>query len=142
MSTTNTTTTPAQWAAKLALIDELNINARLDELDGTVETIACKAKERQALADKVSQHRTAVEEAKALVLIGGTIDGKNAEIREAQLTTALRGDPAYQAALTALREAEREVSDTDVELGRLRSRETALKIRARLAAATLEMLAS
>lgn len=138
----HTTTTTRQWQAKMALIDSLNTNTVLDELDGTVENIAAVARFKQGHSEKVSAARQTMDEAKALLVISGAIDGKNAEIREAQLTTLISNNPEYQALQAALRTAEREANDCELELGRLRGRETALKVRARIAAATLEFLAS
>jgi hypothetical protein len=67
------------------------------------------------LADEANlkaQHRAysqQAEEAKAMVMLGGTIDGKNDAIRSAQLTLALHNDPAYQ-------EIQREIANIEGEL--------------------------
>ncbi len=128
-------------ATKQQMLDKLEISQTLVRLDETIQAMKDMALERMNSDGLLQAAKKRMDDAKALVLISGTIDGKNEQIRNAQLSDALNNDPTYQEAAGAVTLWERDITGVDVELARLRSVETALKIKARLAAATLEYLA-
>ncbi len=127
---------------KEQFIQSLEIAETLADLNAITGEICNLAKLRAEHMSSLQAARTRLEEAKAFVLLNGPIDGKNEQIRNAQLIEALKTDLAYQNALDRVRDLEDLVASDDVELERVRSQLAALKIKARLAAATLEYLAS
>ena len=127
---------------KEQFVQSLEINQTLAELDVVAEDICARARLRAEHMSLLQSAKARLEEAKAFVLLNGPIDGKNEQIRNAQLTEVLKTDLAYQNALDKVRDLEDLLASDDIELERLRAQLSALKIKARLAAATLEYLAS
>ena len=132
--------------SKEAFLKTLEIPETLATLSGTIETIGIMARTRIECEANLQAARKSAEEAKNLTLLsgigeGGLINGKNEQIRNAQLADLLGHDPDYQGAQSSIARWEKQIAETDAELSRLRATETALKYKARLAAATLEYLA-
>lgn len=126
---------------KQQFIQALQINDTVIDLLAMPLQIAEGAQAKTRYTDEAQTLKKRIEEIKAMLMIGGSIDGKNAEIREAQLLVALKEDPEYQAVSAQLYEAEKKTTEWDMELERLRGMQTALEIKARLTSAQLEYLA-
>ena len=128
-------TAKQQYLQTLAIADTL---ALLGEIN---DSIAGKIGKRNQLNIPLLSRKGQLEEARAMVLLGGTIDGKNAEIRDAQLLLALKEDTTYQQARAVVDDIERQIADVELEMESLRGKQAALKINLRLIAAQLEYLA-
>jgi hypothetical protein len=127
--------------AKQQFIKTMEIGETLSRLTSVNEEIIANLQTRGAVTVALSRVKSQMDEAKALILIGGTIDGKNAEIRDAQLLVALKNDPGYVDARRQVDEVERAIAGVDVALESLRGQQAALKINLRLIAAQIEYLA-
>lgn len=127
--------------AKIEFVERLQIADALRQMDETIETIQRRLEARNAANADALKAKAEMDEVRALVFVGGSIDGKNAEIRDAQLTLALKGDPDYQSARLRYDAATERVSQADIEIDFLRSVQSALKARCRVIAAQLEYLA-
>lgn len=127
---------------KQLFVDSLKINELTGKLHdvngriiGTMQNLTQVKVHQQSL-------RKQIDEARSLKLLDPAIDGKNAEIRAAQLTQLLRDDLEYIALTERINMFEQQHSNLEVELEGLRNAQSALKIEARLIAAQLEYLAS
>lgn len=128
-------TSKQQFIQTLAIADTHRL------LSAVNDQITVNLEERVRLNAALYASRQQAEEARALVLLSGTIDGKNAEQREAQLLLALKDDPAYREARAQSEGIERQLAEIDVDLEGLRAQQSGLKIKARTIAAQLEYLA-
>jgi len=118
---------------------EANRCAKL--FDSALEELATALRQKADAGPRVQAAKAALEEAESAVLLNGTVDGKNAELRKAQLTLALRDDPAYQRAKADLADAERALDEANAAILLSERRLDAAKVQLRIVAATLEMLA-
>ena len=114
---------------------------RADALAALGDLSRAMAAKRNA-QDQVKALGQQIEEVKALILLNAGIDGKNAEIRAAQLTVALREDEAYQQLTAALRDAEREAMEAGEQMTVASTRLDLAKTLIRQGTAALELLAS
>lgn len=127
--------------AKQQYLATLEIGETLHLLASANDWVVAKMRNRNHFNAALLAAKGRMEEAKALVLVSGVIDGKNAEIREAQLLLALKEDPVYQQAKAEAETIEERIVENDADLDSHRSQQAALKIKLRLAAAQLEYLA-
>ncbi len=127
--------------AKHRFVESLEIDQTLKELAENIaysQMVVSELNEARRLANQARQQ---AEEIKALTLISGEIDGKNEQIRNAQLVQALKSNATYQEVMRQETAAEDKIARLEAELSRCRDVASMLKIKARLAAATLEYLA-
>jgi hypothetical protein len=130
-----------QTSPKQQLVDSMEIGKTLADLETTIDRIKEYVDGKNYWMEQLQIAQKTAEEAKALVLISGSIDGKNAEIREAQLIVALKADPEYQQAQQSIETIGRQLEAVNVQLDTMRSWQSFYKVKARLIAAQLEFLA-
>jgi hypothetical protein len=127
--------------AKQEYVERLSIGLLLAELVQNTGQLQVLWDGKITCDTHARRYKEQLDELKSMILISGTIDGKNAEIRDAQLAVALKADPGYQ-------DAKQDYDDTisrgvsiDADLEHARAIQSMLKIRARLLTAQLEYLA-
>lgn len=125
---------------RFAFLQTLEITDTLNEMIAVTNEINGQVGHRLFAVDKVGRLKTQMSEHRALVYLNG-IEGKNQEARDAQLTVTLKDDAEYQRLQNEVREAEFRVNEINSDLEFLGNKLSALKIKARLATATLEFLA-
>ncbi len=127
--------------AKRQFLAGLEINETLREMDKIVHELHAKLTQRVMVDASLSGHKRQIEEIKALHIVNGEVEGKNEKEREARLLVILNEDLEYQEARERLDAAEAEVAQLGADVEFMRSKDTALRYRARLIAAQLEFLA-
>jgi hypothetical protein len=130
-----------QPSPKQQLIDSMEISQTLADLGGITYEIDKVARNIASSRMSIQNSKKRIEEIRAMVLLSGEIDGKNAEIREAQLLRALREDTSYQTVANQVATSEMALEQWTMDLETLKAKQTAIKIKARLIAAQLEFLA-
>ncbi|MHB1131682.1 MAG: hypothetical protein ACYC4L_04770 [Chloroflexota bacterium] len=127
--------------SKQQYVETLGLAQVLTDLEANTAALHSAWSGKIAAGIQAQRAKEQMDEAKALVLVSGSIDGKNEREREAQLVLALKEDPAHRLAKAAFDKASTDVQAVDAELEHLRAVQTALKIKARLLTAQLEYLA-
>lgn len=127
---------------KQAIIDRLGLDTLQQDYDYVLSDLEARLANRTERQNQVNAGKQLVEEIKAMVYLNGAIDGKNEAQRAAQLTLAIRDNPDYRAAKASLDTAETALEVNTQEIETARRRMDAIKIKLRLGAATLELLAS
>ncbi len=123
-----------------SLVAAANPEAALGEMTELLNQLHAALTEQIQATARVRAAKLHLEEARSLVYLCGQIDGKNETQRAAQLTLALRDDPAYQAARQDEDDAATALDVADARVEGLRRRLDASKARTRITAATIEAL--
>jgi len=90
----------------------------------------------------LAKARDSLKEAEARLLMSGEVNGKNAEERKAQLTNLLAEDPEAIGARNAVRHAETDLAQIEIDIESVRSMRDLMRYRMRYADATLRYLAN
>ncbi len=120
------------------IVANQQIDTTLWQMEQAVETLDLQLPRKSDILQEYRAAVAALEDVKAELLLSGTIDGKNAELRAAQLQLALRGN-AQQRRVDDLK-AQLDDCDATIEVARLQHGSA----KARLAASTavLQLYAS
>lgn len=113
----------------------------LADYEGYCAALAAHLPAHANLSVQVQNAKVAVEEARSMVLLNGSVEGKNAEQRQAQLAMALKQDADYQVFLDDLRHVENDLDHANAEIEVTRRRLDGCKAAMRFCAAKLEALA-
>lgn len=130
------------WKREYAVNAESNAVALTESFDASHDGLRAALARKERAAARIVSAKHSLDDAEAMVLLNGAVDGKNAELRKAQLTVALRADPAHEAATHDLAAAERDADEANADILLIERRLDAVKVHLRILAATLELLAS
>jgi len=120
---------------KKAFLEKLHISADLEELRGLADYIKEHFLEQASVQQARGQAKQEKAEAEAMLVVSGTVTGKNESQREAALVLALAKDEAWQQADRTERDCDNRLAvlDAEIEAASRQSRAVALGIEAKTA---------
>lgn len=127
---------------KLAAIHQFTNPHLAASADAAIATLRDHLADEADLKAQLRALTQQAEEAKAMVQLNAGIDGKNAEVRSAQLVIALRDDPGYQAVQKEIATVEAEIAAASNGVRVAQAQLDLAKSQMRQGTACLELLGS
>lgn len=127
---------------KLAAIRQYADPTLADHVDAAIADLRLYLGQEADAKRQIRALQVQADDAKSMAQISGAIDGKNAEIRAAQLAQVLRSDPEYQRIQREIADAENRLADAQGNGKVAQARLDAAKALIRQGTAVLEFLAS